>query len=295
MRSLVCAMFALLLPVLPAAAADMDILRGPAPPPPAPLPVGPATFTRWSGFYAGGQFGLSNANASFSGSTAALVAYSLRDTTLEDQVAPSNWPVLGTANQTQASYGGFIGYNTQWQDLVLGLELNYNRASFNLNAPTSPIGRTTSDSTGSAYVVNISGNGSLATADFGTFRLRAGWVAGDFLPYGFVGAALGVANSAISATVSGVQYTSGTVGVCTTSSPCAAFSYTNSFGANNEVLYGFTVGGGVDYAVMSNVFLRAEFEWDQFRPPPEFLRPSRPVGSAAVSNSSFGKSASSNV
>ena len=46
---------------------------------------------------------------------------------------------------------------------------------------------------------------------------------------------------------------------------------TNSFGANNEVLYGFTVGGGVDYAVMSNVFLRAEFEWDQFRPPPGFL------------------------
>ena len=55
-----------------------------------------------------------------------------------------------------------------------------------------------------------------------TFRLRAGWVAGDFLPYGFVGAALGVANSAISATVSGVQYTSGTVGACSASAPCAA-------------------------------------------------------------------------
>ena len=88
MRWVFCGLFALTL-ASPAAAADFDI------PPPGPSanydvlrgaePVGPATFTRWSGFYAGGQFGLSNANADFSNSTQALVAYTLRDTTLENR------------------------------------------------------------------------------------------------------------------------------------------------------------------------------------------------------------------
>jgi hypothetical protein len=43
---------------------DLDILRG-------SQPVGPATFTRWSGFYAGGQIGFGDANADFSGATLA--------------------------------------------------------------------------------------------------------------------------------------------------------------------------------------------------------------------------------
>jgi outer membrane immunogenic protein len=271
MRWVFCAPFLLL--VSPAVAADLDadVLRGPEIVAPAPLPVGPATLTRWSGFYAGGQFGLSNANADFSNSTQALVAYTLRDTTLEDQQAPSQWPVLGIANQSAIGYGAFAGYNTQWQDLVLGMEANFNRAAFSLHAPSSPIARTTSDSTGSVYAVNFTGNGSVADQDFATLRLRAGWVAGNFLPYGFVGFALGVANTNVSVTGLVVQYTSGTVGVCTVSQPCGSQAINNGFTANSQVLYGFTVGGGVDVALIQNIFLRAEFEFDQFNPPPHFL------------------------
>jgi outer membrane immunogenic protein len=248
----------------PAAADDFDFLRGTE-------TVGPATFTRWSGFYAGGQIGLSNANADFSSTTQSLIAYALRDTTLEDEDAPSQWQVLGTANQSATSYGGFVGYNTQWQDLILGMEANYSRASFSLHAPSSPIGRTTSDSTGSAYTVNFTGSGSLVAEDFATLRVRAGWVVGNFLPYGFLGFAMGVANTSVSVSGTGVQYTSGTVGLCTATAPCGAFGINNSFNANSQVLYGFTVGAGVDIALTANIFLRAEFEWDQFNPPPGFL------------------------
>ena len=53
-------------------AQDLSILRG-------SQSVGPATFTRWSGFYFGGQFGLSNGNADFSKSTDSVVAYALRE------------------------------------------------------------------------------------------------------------------------------------------------------------------------------------------------------------------------
>lgn len=263
MRRVFCALLMLGL-VSPAAADDFDFLRG-------SQTVGPATFTRWSGFYAGGQFGVSNASADFSNATQSLVAYALRNTTLEQEDAPSQWPVLGSVSQSAAGYGGFVGYNTQWQDLILGMEANYNHASVSLRAPSSAIGRSTSDSTGSAYAVSFNGTGSLVAEDFATMRLRAGWVVGNFLPYGFLGFAMGVATTSVAVTGSGTQYTSGTVGTCSSSQPCALFGINNSFNANSQVLYGFTVGAGVDVALTANIFLRAEFEWDQFNPPPGFL------------------------
>ena len=117
MRWVVCV--ALLLALVPRAfAGDYDILRG-------AQPVGPATFTRWSGFYAGGQYGWSDANADFSNATSGPVAFALRVTTLELQDSPSTWPVLGTADHGSSAFGAFAGYNTQWQDLILGLEANY--------------------------------------------------------------------------------------------------------------------------------------------------------------------------
>ena len=69
-----------------ALADDFDVLRG-------AQPVAPATFTRWSGFYFGGQVGYSNALADFSGATEPLLAYSLRELyleneTLEDEFSP---------------------------------------------------------------------------------------------------------------------------------------------------------------------------------------------------------------
>jgi hypothetical protein len=76
----------------PALAADLDILRGSQPivpltPVAAPVTtVGPATFTRWSGFYLGGAFSYGSANSDFSSATRPLVQFSLQHTTVEDQV-----------------------------------------------------------------------------------------------------------------------------------------------------------------------------------------------------------------
>ena len=44
-------------------------------------------------------------------------------------------------------------------------------------------------------------------------------------------------------------------------------SFSNSFNANAQMLYGIGVGGGVDWALTPNIFLRAEFEWDAFNAP----------------------------
>jgi outer membrane immunogenic protein len=254
MRWLICALV-VLASAPHAFADDFDVLRG-------PQPVAPAMFPRWSGFYVGGQFGYSDVNADFSNATQAPIAYALRETTLEAEFSPSAWPVLGIANHSGIAYGGFAGYNTQWQDVIVGVEANYNHTSLSLLASNTPLTRITP---GSSYLVNITGSGSLANLDFASLRARAGWVLGNFLPYGFVGFALGRADIATSATVSGEQNPP-TSGTCASNPTCVPFSFTSSATQNSALLYGFAIGGGVDVALTANIFLRGEFEFDQFAP-----------------------------
>src|SRR5271166_2843358 len=89
MRWVICAAFVTalapnLLLAPRAFAADLDELRG-------PLTVGPAAFTRWAGFYAGGQFDYSSVNTDFSKATQPLVASSLQQTALLSVAAPDQW------------------------------------------------------------------------------------------------------------------------------------------------------------------------------------------------------------
>jgi len=109
--------------------------------------------------------------------------------------------VLGTADHGSAVFGGFAGFNTQWQDVILGLEANVEHTSFSLHAANNPITRVVSAG-GDTDTVTITGSGSVTNLDFLALRARAGWVLGNFLPYGFVGFALGRADVAVSATLS---------------------------------------------------------------------------------------------
>ena len=234
--------------------------------------VGPTNFMDWRGFYVGGQFGYSDASADFSSSTQAPIAYSLRETTLENEIAPSNWPVLGTATHGAAGFGGFVGYSTeymtQYAKIVLGLEANYDQASLSVSAPNSPISRITpADSQGNNYLVNITGGGTVTNLDFGTLRARAGWALGNFLPYAFAGVAIGRANVNITETTSGEQNPPA-FGTCSSSStpPCYPFSLTGTAGKDSEWMYGLTIGAGLDVALTRNIFLRAEYEYLQFQP-----------------------------
>jgi opacity protein-like surface antigen len=258
MRWVICALVVLALPP-GALAGDLDVLRG-------SQTVGPGNFTNWTGFYVGGQYGYSDASADFSNSTQAPIAYSLRELALESEFAPSAWPVLGSADRGTSGYGGFVGYNSQWQDLILGIEANYNHISSTLVAPDTPISRITpATSGGNTYQVNIDGAGTVTNLDYATLRGRAGWVFGNFLPYGFAGVALGQADIAVSATVSGQQ---NPAPICSSSNypPCYPFAFTDTAGKNSELMYGFTVGGGLDVALTQNIFLRGEYEYVQFAP-----------------------------
>ena len=252
---------------------DLPVLRGTEPVAPV-MTVGPATFTRWSGFYFGGDFSYSFSQANFSSATQPLLAFSLRNLTLEEVVQPSQISVLGKGSANAFGGGGFVGYNTQWQDLIIGVEANYTHTNLNMTASSSPLaGTSTSPSRvfsagGASYNVALSGTGNLDLTDYVSVRGRAGWVVGNLLPYGFAGFVVGMASYSVT-TLANVQQSTLATPVfdpCNTLTSCQSFSFSNSAGQSNALLYGFSVGAGLDWALTQNFFLRGEFEFIQFAP-----------------------------
>src|SRR6202007_2934583 len=80
-----------------------------------------STYTRWSGFYAGGQFGYGTTNADFTNAVQTLVAFAERDSVLGNGLI-SGFPVLSTQDAQGKSYGFFFGYNTQWDAIGIGYQ-----------------------------------------------------------------------------------------------------------------------------------------------------------------------------
>jgi opacity protein-like surface antigen len=180
----------------PASAADLlddSWLRG-------SLSGGPV---RWDGIVLGGHFGYTNMNTDFKDAT--------------------TFVHLPSTVTNSTSYGAFLGYNMQWEDVVLGVEAMYTRPS--------SLETTSGD---------VLASSSMKLIDYGTVRGRAGYAFGQFLPYGFVGVAVGR-----------MDHTT-TVATVVTSN------------RDNAIDAGFTAGLGVDVAVLPNVFVRAEWEYVAF-------------------------------
>ena len=239
---------------------ELPTLRGSSP----FIPEAPR-YMNWGGVYVGGQLGIGNANMNFAGATQSLIAHMLRTTALENEQHPSEWTVLGQASTTGSFGGGFVGFNTQWDDAMLGIELNYNGGKFFTNAPLEPIRRVVAAG-GNVYLLNLSGDASMRITDFGSARVRAGWVAGNVLPYATGGFAFGRADVTRSARVQGVENPpAGYPGVPCSSAPnCTEFDFTESQSKKGAWIYGWSAGGGVDMMIMPRFFVRAEYEYLRF-------------------------------
>jgi outer membrane immunogenic protein len=247
----------------PALAADYDlpILRGSSQPPAPVVTVGPATFTRWSGFYFGGDFSYNNGTANFSTATAPLVEFALQNTVVQQTFTPSQLQLLGNGADSAFGGGAFLGYNTQWQDLVLGVEANYTHTNLNTAAATSSsfqIAREFNPPAGNVSSLTLkNAAGQLGLTDYAEARGRAGYVIGNLLPYGFLGVVVGRGSYSISTRVDVF---------CGGASECVGYPLTPSSGQSNAIFYGYSVGAGLDWAVTPNFFLRGEFDFDQFAP-----------------------------
>lgn len=217
-----------------------------------------AATSRWDGVNFGVQYGASNMNTDFSNASAPIVANLLRNSLLEQQFAPSQWTTLSSATSNGRQYGAFLGYAWQWDQLVVGIDGAYNRAS-NLQTSSSDGLRrivTTSDSpTNIQHDVTITAQSSIELVDYATLRARLGYAMGQFLPYVTVGGAVGRFNYSNMAHVFDVQ---------TPAQPGTPFDQTGADAKNNAIVGGFTTGLGVDVALLPNVFLRAEWEYVAF-------------------------------
>jgi opacity protein-like surface antigen len=250
----------------PAIAADLPVLpwlNGNEGPAPTYVPFGDgAQFTDWRGFYVGGLFSYSDVTADFSKATQAPIAFSLRQTEIENEFNPSSWPVLGTASHGVTGFGGFVGYNTEYLSpsgrIVLGFEGNYEHTTLSLVAPNAPLSRTQTLNSGAVDSVTLTGSGTLSNLDFATVRGRAGWDFNGILPYVFAGLAVGRADLNVTETTTVVQTLPG-------GAP-QTFVFTGTAGKNSEWLWGYAVGAGLDFALTNHFFLRGEYEYVQFEP-----------------------------
>lgn len=251
--------------VTPAIAADLPVLpwlNGNEGAAPTFTPFETAKFTDWRGFYAGGLFSYSSVDADFSQATQGPIAFSLRQSTLEQQFQPSTWQVLGSASHATTGFGGFVGYNTEYLSpygrVVLGFEGNYEHAALSLTAPNSPISRVVQPNGNTIDAVTLSASGTLNNLDFATVRGRAGWDFNGILPYVFAGLAVGRTDLNVTATTTVVQTVQG--------QPPQTFVFTGTAGKDSEWLWGYAVGAGLDVALTNHFFLRGEYEYVHFEP-----------------------------
>jgi outer membrane immunogenic protein len=237
-----------------AQAADMpDFLRG-------SLPGGPSPRVIWQGFYVGGQAGYGSSDENFNGSTTTMTQALLANTLIESAMGVAEWNLgLGKESARSSGFGGFAGYNSQWDDVVIGLEMSYLHGNFGGQTSASEARQSLSAlADGNFHDVTATSSASISISDMATFRGRAAYSFGCFLPYMFGGLALGNADISrsinVQDVVSATQFGTG-----------VALAPLNSTDAvHNHLIYGYTAGVGVDINLVGGLFMRAEWEYIRF-------------------------------
>jgi outer membrane immunogenic protein len=216
-----------------AQAADMpDFLRG-------SLTDG-LTSTRvvWQGYYVGGQVDYGSIDSKLP----ATINSEMQSTFLPPVGVAYNWQPLGQAHSLNGGYGAFAGYNSQWEDVVVGVEANYIHGGFRANAT----------STGNTFNPDLSvastthSNAVIKISDFGSLRVRAGYIMGCFLPYAYLGAGFG----------------SQTIERSVSASPAPLLPAWTA-DTKTKLVYGYSAGLGVDVMLVGGLFTRLEYEYQR--------------------------------
>jgi outer membrane immunogenic protein len=257
----------------PALAADYDDswLRGSQVIGAAPTPP-PRLYRIWAGVYGGAQAGEDFNGIDFRQVPATPVQSAIaQDAILTTLAAPATaLPALPQVSTRGPSYGGFVGYNWQIDDVVFGAEFNINRSSLH---------QTAVNSAGRGYWVNNGGNlfstslytnsqGTIDMSGYFTMRGRLGWAFGNFLPYIAAGVAFAQIDTSTKVNI-------GYNGVCVNPAPpanptCpivngqnqmigADYPFTNV--SHGKYQLGFDAALGMDYMVTRYVFVRGELDY----------------------------------
>lgn len=213
--------------------------------------VNPASAYSWSGFYVGGNLGVSFSNANPSSSIAcgaAGVADYICSTI--DPPSQANAPavvnsLVGSSSNSSVIGGAHAGYNQQAGLIVYGGEIDVGYFNFG----TSQLGRGVYPATGGGGAA-LGGDSFVAATSVSsdllvTLRGRLGYlVSPNLLGYATGGLAIGrvkTANSFVDSHDDGNPFSG------------------NGFGERSETKVGWTVGAGLEYAFARNWSVRAEY------------------------------------
>lgn len=235
-RSLLCGV-AMLGAAVQAHAADLGepFLRG------STVVAAPDSGPRWDGVYIGVHAGVSVPGIDFTNNTGDLKGV-MAGTGVTSTLTSTP---LGNQDSTSKHFGGFVGYQQQWDGAVIGIEGSYNWMDKALTATNSMSGGFVPP----ANSYSAAGSETARIIDYGTLRVRGGWAAGMFMPYATFGVAVGRMdiNRSVVVTPTGAA-----------AFPPVSQDLVNQFG------YGWAAGLGVDFCLLANLFARAEYEYVQF-------------------------------
>jgi outer membrane immunogenic protein len=240
---------------------DFPTLRGSNP----YIPATPR-HTNWGGFYAGGQVGYGASYMDFSKAGRSINAFDPNVSFTSPFGSVSTWASLDTDTGKAPTYGAFIGYNWQFDDLILGFEANYSHTNLfgtasatrcyasSPSLPNCSAAITLGD--GNDYNATVTATASMRITDYATARLRAGWVVDNVLPYAMVGLAVGRAEISRYATATGTPV----------NPPGTGTPFTRTEGTFNSAMltWGYSAGLGADWLILPDVFVRAEYEFVKF-------------------------------
>jgi outer membrane immunogenic protein len=213
----------------------------------------------WQGYYFGIQGGYGSSDENFSGSNRDMLAALISNNVIQ-QMGVAQWNLgFGRQSARAPGYGAFTGYNWQWDDVVLGLEASYLHGSFGGTSTAFKALRSSAALSDSFFhSVSVTSSSAIAISDMATFRARAAYTYGCFLPYLFGGLALGNANISRSVLVTdGVSLAP--LGPFVPLQPLAADD-----ARHNHLIYGYSAGLGIDLNLIGGLFMRAEWEYVRF-------------------------------
>lgn len=239
---------------MPAPAADYPVLRGSqiedAPPPPSDV-WGNAN---WNGIYFGGFAGQTQSRFESDDGVTRLANYAMLNTTIAGSLDIASLVATQPRRDSGISFGGFIGYNMQFGDVVIGFEGDYSRVDQGAIA-----GRTEARRIGNEYFA-IASRQDAELQDFFTLRARFGYAVGRIMPYFTLGAAAGRFNTYVA--VATDWGTTDANGVPTGS----YFGWPRAVGGPKKDVWGYggVIGGGIEAALTDNIILRAEYLYTRF-------------------------------
>jgi len=245
----------------PALAADYPVLRGSQI---EDVARAPDIGINWSGFYFGGGAGVSDTKFEPGEGLQDLARFSFRNTLLgaeQDMGAFVN--NLPSKRDSGATYFGFVGYNWAFGDVILGLEADYTRSGQSYSI-SDYIARRSTTSNGSLNDWSMTTTQGAKLQDYATARLRMGWAYGSIMPYATIGGAVGRFNTI--STVTSTWHITRVNPVTGGIEDFDAAGYPLTVGGAKKNVYGFgiAVGGGVEWALSDNLFIRGEYQLIRF-------------------------------